>query len=106
MKIKKQNITKRGCKKTNVFFTAPCVLGEESRFAHVILRFEILRFAQDDKLGFVGVINGTGKLNASVGGDDSAPRIPSLSEGGGFCRRQKTEGEQRKNLSPSQMLCI
>ena len=23
---------------------------------------EILRFAQDDKLGFVGVINGTGKM--------------------------------------------
>ena len=34
------------------------------------------------------------KNNASVGGDDSAPRIPSLLEGGGFCRRQKAEGEK------------
>ena len=28
--------------------------GEESRFAHFILGFEILRFAQDDKLEYVG----------------------------------------------------
>ena len=28
-------------------------LGEESRFAHFILGFEILHFAQDDKLWFV-----------------------------------------------------
>ena len=36
--------------------------GEESRFAQVyFVLLEILRFAQDDKLGFVGG-NGTGKL--------------------------------------------
>ena len=38
-------------------------LGEESRSARVyFVRLEILRFAQDDKWGYVGVFNGTGKL--------------------------------------------
>ena len=31
-------------------------LGEESRFAHFILGFEILRFAQDDKSQFLAAV--------------------------------------------------
>ena len=71
-----------------VFSSAP--IDEESRFMHFILwGFEILHFVQNEKLGFVGVINGTDnarslhiKYNMGVGACIAHPFV-----GAGFHAR-------------------